>query len=107
VRVVLLASFALSAALGALAGILIAPITLTSYDAGTMLALKGFAAAVLGGLGSGVGAVLGGLAVGLAEAMAAGYLSSDYKDAIAFVILLLVLFFLPSGLVAGRAVERV
>jgi branched-chain amino acid transport system permease protein len=107
VRVVLLASFALSAALGALAGILIAPITLTSYDAGTMLALKGFAAAVLGGLGSGVGAVLGGLAVGLAEAMAAGYLSSDYKDAIAFVILLLVLFFLPGGLVASRAVERV
>jgi branched-chain amino acid transport system permease protein len=107
VRAVLLASFALSAGLGALAGILVAPITLTSYDVGTMLALKGFAAAVLGGLGSGVGAVLGGLAVGIAEAMAAGYLSSDYKDAIAFVILLLVLFLLPRGLVASRAVERV
>jgi len=107
VGAVLLASFALSAALGAFAGILVAPITLTSYDVGAMLALKGFAAAILGGLGSGVGAVAGGLAVGVAEAMAAGYLSSDYKDAIAFLLLLVALFFLPSGLVGSRAVERV
>jgi len=104
---VLLASFALSAMLGAVAGILVAPITLTSYDAGTLLALKGFAAAILGGLGSGVGAILGGLLLGIAEQMSAGYLSSDYKDAVAFVILLAVLFFLPSGLTGRGAVERV
>jgi branched-chain amino acid transport system permease protein len=65
VRRVLLVSFALSAALGALAGILVAPITFTSWDVGVMLGLKGFAAAILGGMGSGPGAVVGGLALGL------------------------------------------
>ncbi len=107
VRRVLLASFGLSGALGALAGILIAPITFTSWDVGVMLGLKGFAAAILGGLGSGPGAVLGGLALGLAEALAAGYVSSAYKDVIAFVILLAVLVLMPGGLLGQRAVERV
>ena len=77
-------SFAVSAALGAVAGILITPITLTSYDVGTLLALKGFAAAMLGGIGSAPGAVIGGLALGMIEAFSAGYVSSQYKDAIAF-----------------------
>jgi len=104
---VLLASFGMSAALGALGGILVAPITLTSWDAGLMLGLKGFAAAMLGGIGSGPGAVLGGLALGLAEALAAGYVSSAYKDVIAFAILLAVLMFLPSGLLGAREAERV
>jgi len=107
VRMVLFVSFGLSAALGAIAGILIAPITTTSYDVGVMLGLKGFAAAILGGLGSGVGAVIGGLALGIAESMSAGYLSSAYKDAIAFVIILAVLFFMPSGLFGQRGGERV
>ncbi len=107
VRMVLFLSFGLSAALGAVAGILIAPITLTSYDVGVMLGLKGFAAAILGGLGSGVGAVIGGLLLGIAETMSAGYLSSAYKDAIAFVIILAVLFFMPSGLFGRRGGERV
>jgi branched-chain amino acid transport system permease protein len=71
-RFVLALSFALSALLGAAAGILIAPITLTSYDVGVMIGLKGFAAAVLGGLGNGLGAVVGGLVLGLLEAIAAG-----------------------------------
>ncbi|MCB9946786.1 MAG: branched-chain amino acid ABC transporter permease [Rhodospirillaceae bacterium] len=107
VRFVLMLSFALSAAIGAVAGVLVTPITLTSYDAGAMLALKGFAAAILGGMGSAAGAVAGGLLVGIAEAMGAGYISSDYKDAVAFVIILLVLFFLPRGLFGGKSVERV
>jgi branched-chain amino acid transport system permease protein len=107
VRMVLFLSFGLSAALGAVAGILIAPITLTSYDVGVMLGLKGFAAAILGGLGSGIGAVIGGLVLGIAETMSAGYLSSAYKDAIAFVIILAVLFFMPSGLFGKRGGERV
>jgi branched-chain amino acid transport system permease protein len=107
VRRVLAASFALSAALGALGGILIAPITFTSWDVGIMLGLKGFAAAILGGLGSGPGAILGGLALGLLESLGAGYVSSAYKDAIAFVILLVVLVFMPSGLAGARSHDRV
>jgi branched-chain amino acid transport system permease protein len=107
VRRVLLVSFALSAALGALAGILIAPITFTSWDVGVMLGLKGFAAAILGGMGSGPGAVLGGLTLGLLESLGAGYVSSAYKDAIAFVIMLVVLVLMPGGLLGGRATERV
>jgi branched-chain amino acid transport system permease protein len=107
VRMILFVSFGLSAALGAIAGILIAPITTTSYDVGVMLGLKGFAAAILGGLGSGIGAVIGGLVLGIAETMSAGYLSSAYKDAIAFVIILAVLFFMPSGLFGKRGGERV
>ncbi|MBI1943862.1 MAG: branched-chain amino acid ABC transporter permease [Betaproteobacteria bacterium] len=107
VRRVLLVSFALSAALGALAGILIAPIAFTSWDAGVMLGLKGFAAAILGGLGSGPGAIAGGLALGLIEALGAGYLSSAYKDVFAFLIILAALVFLPNGLFGRRATERV
>ena len=107
VRRVLLVSFGLSAALGALAGILVAPITFTSWDIGVMLGLKGFAAAILGGLGSGPGAVLGGLALGLVEALSAGYVSSAYKDVIAFGIILAVLVLMPSGLLGQRSAERV
>ena len=104
---ILFLSFALSAALGALGGILITPITLTSYDVGIMLGLKGFVAAVLGGLGNGLGAVAGGLIVGILEAMGAGYLSSAYKDAIPFVLILLILFFMPRGLFGGKSTDRV
>ena len=107
VRHVLLASFGLSAALGATAGALVAPITFTSWDIGVMLGLKGFAAAILGGLGSGPGAVLGGVLLGIIEAMGAGYVSSAYKDAIAFVVILAVLFFLPGGLLGRRSADRV
>ncbi len=104
---VLFMSFAMSAALGALGGILVTPITLTSYDVGIMLGLKGFVAAVVGGLGNGLGAVVGGLLVGVLEAMGAGYLSSSYKDAIPFVLILLILFFMPRGLFGGKSTDRV
>ena len=108
VRRVLLVSFGLSAALGALAGVLIAPISFTSWDVGVMLGLKGFAAAILGGMGSGPGAIIGGLALGLIEALGAGYLSSAYKDVFAFVIILAALIFLPDGLAGRRrSTERV
>lgn len=100
-------AFGGSAAIGAIAGILITPITLTSYDAGTLLALKGFAAAMLGGMGNPLGAVAGGLLLGLLEALAAGYISSTYKDAFAFIVILVVLFAMPQGLFGRRAVERV
>ena len=106
-RTVLLVSFGLAALLGALGGVLTAPITFTSYDAGVMLGLKGFAAAMLGGLGNFSGAVLGGLLLGLIEALGAGWVSSAYKDATAFLIILAVLFFMPGGLLGGRRIERV
>ncbi len=95
-------SFGLSAALGAGAGILIAPLTLGVYDMGTMLGLKGFSAAIIGGLGSLLGGVLGGLILGVAEALASGLISSGYRDAVAFLLLLIVLFVRPQGLVGGR-----
>ncbi|SDU14748.1 branched-chain amino acid ABC transporter permease [Stappia sp. ES.058] len=100
-------SFVVSAAIGAIAGILVTPITLTSYDIGTLLALKGFAAAMLGGMGNPLGAIVGGLTVGLLEAFGAGYLSSTYKDAIAFIVILGVLFVMPGGLFGRASVERV
>jgi branched-chain amino acid transport system permease protein len=100
-------SFAVSAAIGAVAGILITPIALTSYDAGTLLALKGFAAAMLGGIGSPLGAVVGGLIIGMIEALCAGYISSSYKDAAAFLIILIVLVAMPQGLFGRVKVERV
>jgi len=100
-------AFGGSAAIGAVAGILITPITLTSYDVGTLLALKGFAAAMLGGMGNPLGAVAGGLLLGLLEAFGAGYISSTYKDAFAFIVILVVLFAMPQGLFGRRVVERV
>ncbi|HZN47767.1 MAG TPA: branched-chain amino acid ABC transporter permease [Ramlibacter sp.] len=106
-RAVLFASFGLAAALGAIGGVLIAPIAFTSYDAGIMLGLKGFAAAMLGGLGSFAGAIVGGLVLGLLEGLGAGFVSSAYKDAIAFVVILAVLFFLPGGLLGSRRSDRV
>ena len=106
-RMVLALSFGLSALLGAIGGILVSPITNTYYEVGIMLGLKGFCAAILGGLGRGWGAVVGGLIVGVAESFGAGYLSSEYKDAIAFILILAVLFFMPQGLFGRRTTERV
>ena len=100
-------SIAESAAIGAIGGVLATPITLTSYDAGTLLALKGIAAAMLGGMGNPLGAVVGGLSVGLLEAFGAGYISSSYKDAIGFLVILLVLFVMPQGPLGRAGAERV
>src|SRR5215475_11981139 len=86
-RVVML-SFAISAAIGAIGGILVTPIVLTSYDVGTLLALKGFAAAMLGGIGNPVGAIAGGLLLGLLEAFGAGYVSSSFKYVIGCTLIL-------------------
>mgnify|MGYP001074123365 CR=1 FL=1 len=107
IRRIVAFSFAVSAAIGAIAGVLITPIALTSYDAGTLLALKGFAAAMLGGIGSALGAVVGGILIGMFEALAAGYLSSNYKDAVAFLIILVVLVAIPQGLFGRAKIERV
>ena len=102
VRQMVLLSFILSAAIGAAAGVVITPISLMEYDRGALLGLKGFGAAVLGGLGQFHGAMIAGALLGLAESFCAGYLSSGYKDAVALVLLLLALFFKPEGLFGSR-----
>ncbi len=102
VETTVLLSFAIAAFGGALAGAIITPLTLSSYDQGAMFGFKGFSAAMLGGVGSLPGAVVGGLALGLLEAFGSFYISSDFKDAIAFAVLLVILFARPSGLL-GRA----
>jgi branched-chain amino acid transport system permease protein len=100
-----LLSFGLAAAAGAAAGVVMAPITLAQYDMGTMLGLKGFCAAILGGLGNFTGSIVAGLALGILESMGAGFVSSSYKDAIAFVILLCILFVRPQGLLGRKDAE--
>lgn len=102
-----LLSFALSSAIGALAGIIIAPLTMTAYDVGILLGLKGFCAVIIGGMSSGLGTVIGGLLLGLLESLGAGFISASYKDAIAFIILLLILFIRPEGLFRKKETERV
>jgi branched-chain amino acid transport system permease protein len=76
--------------------------TMAQYDMGAMLGLKGFCAAILGGLGNFTGGIVAGLALGILEAMGAGFISSGYKDAIAFVILLIILFARPQGVFGGK-----
>jgi branched-chain amino acid transport system permease protein len=105
-RMILL-SFSLSGALGAVAGIILTPMTTTSYDVGVMMGLKGFSAAILGGYGSMAGAVIGGLLLGVLESLGAGLVSSEYKDALAFLILLIVLFFKPTGILGKGSFKRV
>lgn len=107
VKYMVLVSFALSAAIGALGGIVITPISLMEYDRGAMLAVKGFAASVLGGMGSFPGAVVGGLMIGLIESLGAGLISSGYKDVFALLVLLLVLFVKPSGLLGSVEVSKI
>ena len=98
-------AFALAGATGAIAGALIAPIGASFYENGLNFALKGFAAAVLGGFGNPVGAVVGGVLLGIGESLCAGYLSSTYKDAVSLLVLLSFLILRPSGLL-GRAEAR-
>jgi branched-chain amino acid transport system permease protein len=107
VKQMILLSFALSAAIGAVAGIVVTPISLMEYDRGAMLAIKGFGAAVLGGLGSFPGAVIGGLILGAIESLGAGLISSGYKDAFALIVLLVVLFFRPSGILGDIEISRI
>ncbi|MHB8881205.1 MAG: branched-chain amino acid ABC transporter permease [Thermodesulfovibrionales bacterium] len=104
-RVVMI-SFILSAMVGAIGGIAITPISLMEYDKGPMLAVKGFCAAIMGGLGRGRGAVIGGFAIGILESMTAGYIHSGMKDAVALVIMLAILFFRPAGLFGSVTMSK-
>jgi branched-chain amino acid transport system permease protein len=106
-RAMVTASFALAAALGAVAGLAVAPLTQTSFQTGVGVGVKGFAAAILGGLGDPTAAVVGGLVLGVLESLTAGYLDPTYKDGVALIILLVVLFVRPQGLFGGSGREKV
>jgi branched-chain amino acid transport system permease protein len=95
---VIAGTFALSSMITAFAGIIVAPITYAGGTIGTMLALKGFIAAILGGITSTNAVVLGGVLLGILEMLIAGFISSGYRDAIAIFILMVVLIIRPKGL---------
>jgi branched-chain amino acid transport system permease protein len=95
-------SFVLSAGIGALAGCVISPITQTQYDCGSSLAIKGFTAAIAGGLGNNTAAILAGLMIGVIEAFSISVMPLAYKDAIALTILLLILVLRPSGIFGSK-----
>ena len=98
-------AFGVSAGVGAFAGILITPIFFTSYSSGTLLGLKGFIAAVLGGWGKNSGAILGGFVLGVVESLSLAFIPSGYKDGVAFVILLLILYFRPKGILGSPFID--
>ena len=99
-------TFALASALGGVAGILLAPAFLVTTGMGQSVGLKAFTAAIIGSFQSLPGAIIGGLSVGVIENLASAYISSAYKDATAFVILLLVLIVRPTGLLGKRGMVR-
>ncbi len=107
IKKILMLNFAISATIAAIGGMLLAPITSTNYEIGIMLGLKGFSAAVIGGLSQPFGAVVGGLILGISESLVAGYISSEYKDAVAFIALLGILFFMPGGIFSNLKAKRV
>ena len=94
--------FAISSALGVAAGALIGALLALAPGVGESFAVKGFAVLILGGLGSLPGAILGGLVLGISESLAAGFLSSAYKDVISFLIMILVLLVMPQGLMGKK-----
>jgi branched-chain amino acid transport system permease protein len=105
--VVITFSYALSSAAAAFAGVLVAPLTLTGATMGSVLGLKAFAVAIIGGLNSGLGVIVGGLILGIAETTTGFYVSTGYKDVPGLVLLLLVLAVKPSGLFGKSAIKKV
>jgi branched-chain amino acid transport system permease protein len=95
--------FALAGASGALVGVVVTPIVLATWDAGVSYGLKGFIGAILGGMRNPVVAVLGGLGIGAVESLAAGYVSSGYKDAIVYGVLMIYLLIRGGVFLFGRA----
>ena len=106
VAVMVLITFGYSAALGGLAGVLVAPVLFVSVGMGALISLKAFAANIIGGFGDIPGAIVGGLALGIVETFGAAYISVPYKDAIAFALLLLFLLIRPQGLFGEKIAEK-
>ncbi|MEV5302877.1 MULTISPECIES: branched-chain amino acid ABC transporter permease [Amycolatopsis methanolica group] len=106
-RVTTLWTFGLAGALAALAGLAMTPVTLVTFNVGFLYGLKGFAAAMVGGLGSVKGALAGGVPIGITESVFATYVTSNFAPVVAFLVLLVVLVFRPQGMFKELAVERV
>jgi branched-chain amino acid transport system permease protein len=101
-------TFIIGSGLAAVAGIMVAMYYgLVNYSIGYSAGIKAFTAAVLGGIGSIPGAMLGGIVLGLVESFGASYISSEYKDAYAFIILILILLVKPEGLLGRRTEEKI
>ncbi len=99
-------SFMLSAAIGAVAGCVVCPITYVQYDSGTALAIKGFTVAILGGLGNSAAAVAAGMILGILESFSIWFLPAAYKEAISISLLLVILFVRPSGIFGSAETAR-
>jgi branched-chain amino acid transport system permease protein len=98
-------AFGVSAGVGSIAGIFITPVFYVNYYSGTLIGLKGFIAAVLGGWGKHGGAILGGFVLGVVESLSVAFIPSGYKDGVAFVILLLILHFRPKGILGSPFID--
>ena len=105
VKGMVLLAFSMSAALGAVAGIIVTPLTMTSAAGGMLLAIKGFSAAMLGGMGSIVGAVIGGFVFSFLECFAATFISTTLKELVTFIVIINVLLFMPRGIMGARVKE--
>jgi branched-chain amino acid transport system permease protein len=106
VAAMIMLTFVYSATLGGLAGVLVAPILFVSVQMGASIALKAFAASIIGGFGDVTGAIVGGLALGVIETFGAAYISVPYKDAFAFLVLFIFLLFRPQGIFGERVAEK-
>jgi branched-chain amino acid transport system permease protein len=107
VPVVIMFSFIVSCAIAAMGGVLIGPIQIVSSTMGALLGTKAYAVSVIGGLNSGLGVIAGGLILGLSEQLTARYLSTGYKDTPGFVLLILILLFMPNGLFGKATIKKV
>lgn len=99
-------SFAIAGGIASIAGVLVSPLTFASSTMGLLIGLKGFAVAIMGGLGSGHGAIFAGLSLGIIEVFAGSLISAGYRDIVAFVLLIIVLAFKPDGLFGEAVVEK-
>jgi branched-chain amino acid transport system permease protein len=106
VMLMIMITFMYSAMLGGLAGVLVAPVLFVTVGMGSSIALKAFAASIIGGFGNVSGAIVGGLALGVIETFGAAYISVPYKDAFAFLVLFLFLLVRPQGIFGERISEK-
>jgi len=106
-RRIITLSYAMSSMTAAFAGVLVAPVTLTGATMGSVLALKAFAVAIIGGLDSGLGAIIGGILLGIVETLTGFYVSTGYKDVPGLILVLLVLALRPAGLFGRTTIKKV
>jgi branched-chain amino acid transport system permease protein len=106
-RRIITLSYAMSSMTAAFAGVLVAPVTLTGATMGSVLALKAFAVAIIGGLDSGLGAIIGGILLGVVETLTGYYVSTGYKDVPGLILVLIVLAVRPAGLFGKTTIKKV